>query len=161
MKHTGMRPSETFALLKSDIDLERGFITVNKAVRSSQDELITIGETKTRQSVRKVPISPSLKPILLECLQWSKHPLLLSDYYGNLLSTDDLGTLVRNVRLKANVDFHLYQLRHSFATDLLTQGTPLNVLRDLLGHESGSMSLDYATSSEKDRFEAVKNRQFS
>ena len=58
-------------------------------------------------------------------------------------------------------DFTLYQLRHQFSTDLLSAGAPINVVRDLMGHESATMSLDYAVSNEKDRISVINNRQFS
>ena len=161
MKFCGLRPSECFCLTKDDIHLTQGYISINKAVRSSQDELITIGETKTRQSVRNVPIPSDLKPILQDCLNWAKHDILLSDYYGNLLNLDDVSTLIINVRRRAHVDFHMYMLRHSFSTDLMTQGTPPNIIRDLMGHESASMSLDYATTRTEDLEKAINARKFS
>lgn len=161
MRYCGLRPSETFALTRNDIHIEEGYISITKAVRSSQDEILTIGKTKTEQSMREVPIPPELKPILIECMNWARHELLFADYYGNLQDIDDIATLVRNVRLKAKVDFNLYMLRHQFSTDLMTQGTPMNIIRDLMGHESASMTLDYATSSEKDRINAISNRHFS
>ena len=161
MQYLGLRPSETFALLKSDIHLAEGFVSITKASRSTEDSMLALSRTKTEKSVRNVPIPPQLRPILEECLQWSRHDILLSDYFGNLLSIDDVGTLIRNVRIKAGVEFTLYALRHEFSSDLLSQGTPLPVLRDLMGHVSGSMSLDYALSNERDRIEAISNRKFS
>lgn len=161
MQYCGLRPSECFALKKDDIHLKQGYISINKAVRSSQDELITIGETKTRRSIRTVPIPSDLKPILQDCLNWARHDILLSDYYGNLLDIDDIGTLIRNVRKHVNIEFNLYMLRHQFSTDLMTQGTPPNVIRDLMGHESASMTLDYATTRTEDLRNAINARKFS
>ena len=161
MQYCGLRPAETFALLKSDIDLARGVITVDKASRSTKDSRLDIDKTKTRTSIRNVPIPSALRPILVECLQWSRNDILLSDYYGNLLDIDDIDTLVLNVRKKAGVNFTLYQLRHQFSTDLLSNGAPLNAVRDLMGHSNVAMTLSYATSSEKDRKEVISQRKFS
>ena len=52
-------------------------------------------------------------------------------------------------------------LRHQLSTDLFSNGTPANVIRDIMGHESASMSLDYAVSNEKDRIKAMNNRMVS
>ena len=52
-------------------------------------------------------------------------------------------------------------LRHQLSTDLFSSGTPANVIRDIMGHESASMSLDYAVSNEKDRKNAMDKRKFS
>ncbi len=161
MKYCGLRPAETFALMKSDIHLDKGYITVNKSVGSTINSSLEIRSTKTSKSVRNVPIPSKLKPILKKCLQWSRNEILLSDYYGNLFDSKDVSTLVRNVRNKVHIDFTLYQLRHQFSTDLLSAGAPLNVVRDLMGHESGSMSLDYAVSNEKDRVTVINERKFS
>ena len=161
MRYCGLRPAETFALQKSDIDLIRGVISVNKAVRSSETEILTIGKTKTQKSKRVVPIPESLKPILREALDWSKHDFLLADFHGNLFQGDEISQTVNHVAKRAGVKFTLYQLRHQFSTDLFNSGINPTVIRDLMGHESATMSLDYAVSNEGDRVKAVNERSFS
>lgn len=161
MQYCGLRPAETFALMKSDIHLSAGYISITKASHSTETSMLEISDTKTEKSVRNVPIPEPLKPILIECLEWSRNEILLSDYHGNLLDIDDVGTLVRNVRIRAKVDFNLYMLRHQFSTDLLTQGTAPNLVRDLMGHESSTMTLDYATSRSEDLVKAINDRKFS
>lgn len=161
MQYCGLRPAETFALLKSDIHLSEGYISITKASHSTETSMLEISNTKTDKSVRDVPIPAALKPILIECLGWSKNDILLSDFHGSLMDIDDIGTLVRNVRLRAKVDFNLYMLRHQFSTDLMTQGIAPNIVRDLMGHESSTMSLDYATSRSEDRAKAINARKFS
>lgn len=161
MRYCGTRPAETFALTRDDINLSTGYISINKAVRSTEDDIQQISNTKTIKSVRMIPIPEDLKPILEECLEWSKYDFVLADYYGNLLNIDQVDDLVIHVRKKAKVNFTLYMLRHQFSTDLMSQGTPPNVVRDLMGHESASMSLDYAVSEEKSRVKAINERKFS
>lgn len=163
MLYCGLRPQEVFALHKSDINLIQGYINIDKSSHSTYDSYLDIGKAKTDYSVRHVPIPDPLRPILIECMNWSKHDILLADYYGNLQDIDDIDTLIRNVRNKKDVDvnFTLYMLRHQFSTDMLNSYIPLNVLRDLMGHASGTMSLDYAVSKEEDRILAMKKRIFS
>lgn len=161
MYYTGLRPAETFALTGSDINLTAGYISVNKASHSTYDSVLELDRVKTEYSKRNVPIHNDLKPVLAECLQWSKHQILFSDFYGNLMDIDDLSDKVYKVAKKAGVQFNMYRLRHQFATDEINNGTPLTVVRDLMGHASGSMSLDYATSNETDRMNAINNRKFS
>lgn len=50
----------------------------------------------------------------------------------------------------------LHILRASFATHLLREGTPVHVVRDLLGHESIATTNDYAVTFEEDRRRAVR-----
>ncbi len=161
MRYAGLRPAETFALTREDIDLVHGFIYINKAVRSTVNDVQQISNTKTEKSVRAVPIAEELKPILRECLDWSKYDYILADYRGDLLDIDQVDTLILNCRRKIGIDFTLYQLRHQFSTDLHNSNVPPNTIRDLMGHRSASMSLDYAVSEEKDRINAVNERRFS
>lgn len=161
MRFAGLRPAETFALTREDIDLVNGFIYINKAVRSTAKDVQQISNPKTEKSIRRVPIAEELKPILKECLEWSKHDYVLADYQGNLLNIDQVDTLILNCRRKLGIDFTLYALRHQFSTDLHNSHIPPNTIRDLMGHRSASMSLDYAVSDEKDRVNAVNERRFS
>lgn len=161
MRYCGVRPAEAFSLTREDIHLTEGYITINKEVRSTVDSYTEIGRTKTGKSKREIPIPSALRPHLEECLQWSRHDMLLADYHGNLLEIDDVDVLVRNVRKKAKVNFTLYMLRHQFSTDLFNQGVNPAITRDLMGHESATMSLDYAITNEKDRIKAINERRFS
>ena len=164
MRYCGLRPAECFALTRNDIFLNgnnNGFISVNKSARSTISSTLEISNTKTQKSNRLVPIPQQLAPIIAECLQWSKYELLFADYHGNLQSIDNISDYVRNVAKKAQVSFNLYMLRHQLSTDLFTNGTPANIIRDIMGHESANMTLDYAVSNEKDRIKAINERIFS
>lgn len=164
MKYCGLRPAETFALTKNDIFLNAsngGFISINKASHSTIDSTLEIGATKTQKSIRLIPIPEDLSPILRECLLWTKYDIIFADYNGNLQDIDNVSNYVHRVAKKAKVQFNLYMLRHQLSTDLFSNGTPANVIRDIMGHESASMSLDYAVSKESDRKNAMDNRKFS
>ena len=161
MQYCGLRPAETFALTREDIHLRPGsgsYISINKASHSTTTNILEVGKTKTQRSIRNVPVPEPLKQILIDCLNWSKYDLLFADYYGNLRDIDETSNYVMRVSKKAGVSFHMYALRHQLSTDLFSAGVAPNVVRDLLGHESASMSLDYAVSNEKDRTAAMENR---
>ena len=157
MLYCGLRPAETYALSRNDIDMVNGLIRINAAIGSDKKQYPVIASTKTEQSVRSVPIPKELKPVLEEALKWSKHEIIFSRYFGQLLTSSWVDTLKRNIiqTNKLNIDFRLYQLRHLFSTDLHRCGTNPAVIRDLMGHESASMSLDYAVSSPEERRKAV------
>lgn len=161
MQFLGLRPAETFALMKEDINLIENTITINKAAHSTVTSLLEISNTKTEESARVVPIPAQLRPILIECLAWSRNDILLAKYNGNLWEITEVDTMIGNVRRKCGIYFTLYQLRHQFSTDLLRAGTPLPTVRDLMGHSSESMTLDYAVSDKEDRQKAVDDRKFS
>lgn len=161
MKYCGLRPAEAFALTRDDIDLIHGYISINKAIRSGYDEPLEIGRTKTEKSARLVPIPAELKPILIDCLRWSKNDILLSDYFGKIIDINTSNRIITKVKKIAGVEFNMYMLRHQFSTDLFSAGTDPAVIRDLMGHESATMSLEYATSKEEDRRQAINRRTFS
>ena len=164
MRYCGLRPAECFCLTKNDIcynSIEGSYIDVNKASHSTIDSMLEIDRTKTEKSKRHVPIPNELQPILDEILQWTKYDLLFADYHGNLQEINTVSDYVNRVSKKAKVKFNMYMLRHQFSTDLFTNGTAPNIIRDLMGHVSSSMSLDYAASSTNDRMNAVNGRKFS
>lgn len=102
-----------------------------------------------------------LRPILTDLLAWAKYDFLFSRYDGSVPDIDDADMMIRAVRQRCGVNFTLYQLCHQFSTDLLSSGINPAVLRDLMGHESAGMSVDYAVSNEEECENAVNNRKFS
>ena len=160
---TGMRPAEALALKRDDFHLQRtgNYISITKACGSNETTKQQIIHTKTKKSVRNIPISDNLLPIVKSLLNWTDHDFVFSDYQGYLIEIDDLCTYILNVSKKSNIPFNLYCLRHKFSTDLFKEGNDPAVIRDLMGHETTTMSLYYAYSSEKDRMDAVNNRKMA
>lgn len=103
---TGCRRGEILKLRQEDV---RG-----KTLR------IVAGNTKTLQE-RAVPIVPALRP-------WLKALPLPINHEG-------LKTGFRRAREAAGMpDITFHDLRHSTASLLINMGTPLEVIRDILGH---------------------------
>jgi len=91
---------------------------------------IEAGNTKTLR-YREVPIVPALRP-------WLDHLPLAVTFEG-------VKSGIRRARVKAGlpgIGYHI--LRHSCATILLSMGTPLDVVRDVLGHTSIKTTERYA-----------------
>ena len=53
----------------------------------------------------------------------------------------------RKCRLATGVDFHVHRLRHTFATELLQKGVPIDVVQEALGHASIKTTRTYAKTS--------------
>lgn len=163
MLHTGCRPAEALALTRTDINLITNEISINKSVGSTHTASgRTIRTTKTRQSRRVVPIASPLKDRLIEYLNNHNpnYDLLFCDERGTPIEIDWLSNYIRLVSKKANVHVTLYMFRHKFSTDLL-KIADLRTVQDLMGHESGSMTISYARSTQDERKTAIDSRKLS
>lgn len=161
MLYTGCRPAEAIALTRDDINLLTNEISINKSVGSTHTTSgKTIRTTKTRQSRRVVPIAMPLKERLIDYLSKHEYDLLFCDMSGNPLEIDWLSNYVRLVSKKAGVHVTLYMLRHKFSTDLL-KIADLRTVQDLMGHESGSMTVSYARSTDDERKNAIDSRRLT
>ena len=148
--HTGLRIGELCALCWEDIDLTNKLVTVSRTMqriyRRGEDGIghtkLLITPPKTRHSVRSVPLSSLLVPVLRRmdpgngaCYLLTgtpKHtePRTYRDYYNRLLERLEL----------PHVNFH--GLRHTFATRLIENGADYKTVSELLGHASVSITLN-------------------
>ena len=158
MYYTGCRPAEALALTADDIsDM---YIRINKAVGSTKDKKRQIVPTKTESSIRRLPIASELIPVLNDLKNWSKHKYLLSFESGELADIDDVSDTINKIAKKKHVQFNAYMLRHLMSSELLHKGDSV-IARDLLGHTSFSMTLDYARSTDQQILEAVAGRSLA
>ena len=158
MYYTGCRPAEALALTADDIsDM---YIRINKAVGSTASQKRQIVPTKTESSVRRLPIASELIPVLNELKEWSKHKHLLAFESGELADIDEVSDTINKIAKKKHVHFNAYMLRHLMSSELLHKGDSV-IARDLLGHTSFSMTLDYARSTDQQILEAVVGRSLA
>lgn len=119
----GLRPQEAIALRYEDVDQINHTLHVQRALKSDG----TIGKPKSKAGDRIVPIPPQLWQRLRLRDGW-----IFRDTKGNRLSK----TSVRNAWRAMGFDFDLYDLRHTYCTDLQAAGVPIDVARYLMGHSS-------------------------
>ncbi len=138
---TGMRSGEIIALKKSDIDLEKRLIHVERS-RSKHGETTP----KTLNSIRDVPIIDALYPYLVELLHVGKHEYLFVNQYGSPYR--DTHCFIYNHWKPAldrlGIEYRrLYNTRHTFATNMLYRNlvTPVQ-LAQILGHANTQMVYD-------------------
>lgn len=148
--HTGLRIGELCALRWEDIDMENRTVTVCRTMqriyrRSPEGKghtKLLITAPKTRNSVRTVPLSSLLMPVLkrmrpddsacylLTGKLTPTEPRTYRDYYNRLLERLEL----------PHVNFH--GLRHTFATRLIENGADYKTVSELLGHASVNITLN-------------------
>ena len=152
MYYTGCRPAEALALQRKDIFPDH--ISINKSVGSTTSKKQQIIPTKTVKSTRDVPTVPELQSVLQSLLAWSDSEQLITDESGSLFEINYVSNLIRRVSHKSGIKFTAYMLRHKMSTDLLHAGNSV-VARDLLGHSSFGMTLDYARSTPEQLLSAI------
>lgn len=127
--NTGLRRAEALRLRKSEIDFHRGLIHVTK--------------TKSKQA-RIVPLN-SVSRKIAEGLGED----LFGRLYANHVSRK-FGSYLTKAGL---VGFKLHSLRHTFSTNLISQGVDIYTVSRLLGHSDIRTSLIYA----KTRVDALQD----
>lgn len=141
---TGLRWGEIAALQCKDVSLLNRTVFVGKAYSSGLKGEKVLGGTKTHQS-RTVPFTKELVPVLAELIEnkGTESHLFQMPGYGSLdynnFMTRYFRPAVERVGLK-EVGFHT--LRHTTASLLISQGTPITTVSKILGHASTQMTLD-------------------
>lgn len=167
--NTGLRPGELFALTKEDVDLENGYISVNKTLvyqKYLDDECKTfhIEPPKTKQSYRKVPINRKCrkyleKQFVLKDVISKKRPKQQNDFLfvtkfntpiNSQIYSDSIKRIVEQINLTREFAdefpvFSGHTFRHTFATRCFEVGIQPKVVQSYLGHATLKMTMDLYT----------------
>ena len=154
---TGMRPEEYLALKCSDVDLQKGAATVQRALIWRKGGEWYFGEPKTARSRHTVPLPASVLSALHEHKrrQGAERLKAGANYQNNELvfaMRDGRPILLRTLdrlhfkptlkRAKLSESFRLHDLRHSCATLLLAANEHPKVVSERLGHANIILTLD-------------------
>lgn len=152
---TGCRPCEVWPLTWNDVT---DHISINKELGSSNLESDVIRQPKTPLSNRELPITPKMKTLLKRAKTLSDNELVFPDSFGKMHTTDLVGQKLSNIAKKIGIDFHLYDIRHRFATDLTLANVDDRTKMELMGHKNVQMTLSYARSNDNAKKDALKGR---
>lgn len=160
--YTGMRRGELFALEWSDIDFKNAKITVNKQIYRGRTT-----HTKTDKE-RKIDIANNLLEVLKE---HKKNSTILSKYvFCNLKGQPYIPTCLERDYFRPIINecnkvldeenqikkIKFHDLRHTYATFLLSNGIPVKYVQEQLGHSTARMTLDtYASFMPSVKFGAM------
>lgn len=180
MLYCGLRPGETAALRWEDVDLNAGVLHVRQAKEAHSK---SIKAPKTAAGVRDIPIHKDYLARLVAAPK--KSPYVFTQRDGKTPLTDSsmasmwatikkymniaLGAKVERIKPEGrrkritvitesalSPDIDLYCLRHTFCTDLQRKGVPINVAKELMGHEDISTTANIYTHSSPDVLEAAR-----
>jgi integrase len=154
---TGMRRGEIVGLEWDHIDLEKGKINIQQTLSYTKEQGYIFKEPKTRNSVRTVTLSQSVKEQLKryknmkirqklragDCWEGGSRFLLFSSDLGKQMDPKSI-TRWWNKRLKKYelpvITFH--ELRHTSATLLINQGVHMKTISARLGHSKIGTTMD-------------------
>jgi integrase/recombinase XerD len=141
---TGMRVSEALRLLLSDVDMDRGVVTI-RGTKFYKSRLVPLGPD-VQKAVEKYLQSPGRRNQHYQSLLQSKNckPIDLQVVDASFVRLRELAGVVRDE--KSTYQPRVHDLRHTTATHLLRSGVDINTIRAWLGHVSIDTTNIYAES---------------
>lgn len=146
--YTGIRIGELCALQWKDISIEDGILKITKALIRIQDTAegseyrtkVMITPPKTEKSIRTIPLSDFLIPILAAYRMPAEYFVLTgTEHYSEpriLLSH------YKRILREAGIPQHTFHaLRHTFATRCVENGVDPKTLSEILGHSDITITL--------------------
>lgn len=135
--YTGLRVSEVLALNKEDILMEDNSISVNKKLiysDLSKEELHVSDQMKSKKSKANVPLAKPLKDELKIWFKINPYDNVVCDEDGWYIHPDIMSSCIKKVAKELNISFHFHMLRHTFATNLVTNNVDLKTAQELMRH---------------------------
>jgi integrase/recombinase XerD len=132
----GLRVSELVNLTPGDVDLKRGIVSAFG--KGDKRRLVPLGQLTLDHLQAYLQVRDELSVTSLSAARKSASPVLFLSPRGGALTRQGfwkiVGGYARGIGLRGRVYPH--QLRHSFATHLLTGGADLRSVQTMLGHAS-------------------------
>jgi integrase len=151
---TGLRRGEGVGLRWSDVDLERGVISVQHALISVDYGVIS-AEPKTARGRRSVALDPITVEVLRQHRQrqladqdtagplWTATGYVFTREHGQPYHPQRLPILFKRLVLATGLpEIRLHDLRHTSATLALSSGIHPKIVQERLGHSSIGITLD-------------------
>ena len=162
----GLRRGEALGLSWSDLDLDAGLVHVRRQLRrerlpadqrgtSGKRTHLVLRDLKTNRSRRTLHITPALdgllrtqrarqaKERLAAGPAWADSDLVFTTKKGTPIDPDNFAHYFHRLCARSDLGHWTpHELRHSAASIMLAQGTPLWVVSEVLGHASLAMAKD-------------------
>jgi len=141
--NTGMRKGEIFKLTWNNVCFETNIITV-------------AGETAKSSKKRYINMNKETQRVLDNWGKQSSRRGLVFPNPANGKPLVDIKSMWKSILNDAEIsDFRFHDLRHTFASKLVTKGAPLYMVQKLLGHSTLEMTMRYAHLSPESTAQAV------
>ncbi len=138
---TGARTGEIIALKWDDIDLPNRIIKIRRSIRQGLESV-----PKTPNSIRDVEIIDVLLPYIKHHMEHYRgnSGYMFETKYGKPFTTSSKITVTywKPTLKKLGIPFrNLYQMRHTFASMMISNGEDILWVSHMLGHKDSSMTL--------------------
>ena len=158
-----MRRGEVLGLNWSALDWKAGTLGVTHGIKRVKDRDVSSGrrtrlvvsELKTPKSRRTLSLTPELvarfrqhrarqaETQMAAGLLWQDYGLIFASEIGTPIDPDNFSHSFARLCERAGLGhWHPHELRHSGASLMLAQGTPLHVVSEVLGHASIAITKD-------------------
>jgi integrase len=154
--HTGLRQGELLGLKWTDVDLEKGTLSVRRSLKIT-DNGLDFGPPKNKTSRRSVPLNKTAVAALkahrarqnaeiLAAPEWRDTGLVFPNRVGKPINPSNLyhreyKPLLKHAGLE-DEGFTFHALRHTFASALCGKREYPKVIQSLLGHSSITQTMD-------------------
>lgn len=141
---TGLRRGEVCALKWAHIDFQNGLLRVRENVTVVNGKA-TLGAPKTESGIRDLHLAPETVELLEQHRQGQPHPAehVFTNVQGQRLYPDSLTKLAVKIALRAGLgEVRFHDLRHTYASLMLSKGVPMEVVSEKLGHSRTSTTAD-------------------
>jgi len=137
---SGARIGEVAALQRDDFD--GAAIMITKTLTESTQG-VRLGPPKTPESVRTVPLPPSVCEVIEATPRFDRSPFLFTTVRGNpVRPTAYAGIFSRSAKAIGRPDSTPHTLRHSHASLLFHEGASLIAVSQRLGHRNPQVTLN-------------------
>lgn len=170
--YLGCRRSELLGLSWSNVDLKKNLIHIRQTLTVVKGKVVLAQQTKTRASIRSIPIPKELKSLLSDWRAQQRSEAKTVSNYENIMNLVFTrkdgkpfhpGYFTRNFKaMVQKLDFcdgslHLHSTRHTWATNMMQLGISITDVQALGGWSRPDTLLNiYAHSVKESQRKAMK-----
>lgn len=128
----GLRIGEIIGLSWDRVDLKNNIITIDRQWKYLNDNSFGFGDPKSKNSFRKVPITPYVRIMLIK---WNIQPINIDNRLFSESNTITITNSLKNNSKKLGYDITIHEYRHTYATTLIANGIDFKTVAQLMGHD--------------------------